>query len=95
MEVEKLSKAMTETHAQVAENATRDRKAALQKQNDKMHMRSPNFQVGDYVLVSEHRESGTSKLQVKWKNMRSVTSVEFGYMFVVENLLSEELKAAH
>jgi uncharacterized protein YueI len=32
MEVEKMSKAMTEIHAQVAENATRDRKAATQKQ---------------------------------------------------------------
>jgi hypothetical protein len=30
MEVEKLSKAMTEIHAQVAEKATRDRKAVYQ-----------------------------------------------------------------
>jgi hypothetical protein len=65
MEVEKLSKAMTEMHAQVAEKATRDRKAAIQKHNDKTHVRSPNFQVGDYVLVAEHRKSGVSKLQVK------------------------------
>jgi hypothetical protein len=57
MEVEKLSKAMTEIHAQVAEKATR-RKAAIQKHNDKTHVRSPNFQVGDYVLVAEHRKSG-------------------------------------
>jgi hypothetical protein len=47
MEVEKLSKAMTEIHAQVAEKATRDRKAAIQKHNDKTHVRSPSFQVGD------------------------------------------------
>jgi hypothetical protein len=64
MEVEKLSKAMTEIHAQVAEKATRNRKAAIQKHNDKTHVRSPNFQVGDYVLVAEHRKNGTSKLQV-------------------------------
>jgi hypothetical protein len=42
MEVEKLSKAMTEIHAQVAEKATRDRKAAIKKHNDKTHVRSPN-----------------------------------------------------
>jgi hypothetical protein len=60
MEVEKLSKAMTKIHAQVADKATRDRKAAIQKQNDKTHVRSPNFQLGDYVLVAEHRKSGTS-----------------------------------
>jgi hypothetical protein len=66
MEVEKLSKAMSEIYTQVAEKATRDRKAAVEKHNDKTHVRSPNFQVGDYVLVAEHRKSGVSKLQVKW-----------------------------
>jgi hypothetical protein len=95
MEVEKLSKAMTEIHAQVAEKATRERETAIQKHNDKTHVRSPNFQVGDYVLVVEHRKSGVSKLQVEWKGPRRVASVESNYVFVVENLLTKELKAAH
>jgi Chromo (CHRromatin Organisation MOdifier) domain len=95
MEVEKLSKAMTEIHAQLAEKATRDLTAAIQKHNDKTHVRSPNFQVGDYVLVAKHRRSGVSKLQVKWKGPRRVASVESDYVFVVENLLTKELKAAH
>jgi hypothetical protein len=50
--------------------------------------------VEDYVLVAEHRKSGTSKLQVKWKGPRRVASVESDYVFVVENLLTKELKAA-
>jgi hypothetical protein len=79
----------------VAEKATRDRKDAIQKRNEKMHVRSPNFQVGDYVLVAEHCKSGVSKLQVKWKGPRRVASVEFDYVFVVENLLTKDLKAAH
>jgi hypothetical protein len=58
-------------------------------------VRSPNFQVGEYVLVAEHRKSGVSKLQVKWKGPRRVASVESDYVFVVENLLTKELKAAH
>jgi ribosomal protein S17 len=95
MEVEKLSKSMTEIHAQVAEKATLDRKAAVQKHNDKMHVRSPNFKVGEYVVVEEHRKSSKSKLQVKWKGLRRVASVESDYVFVVENLLTKELKAAH
>jgi hypothetical protein len=95
MEVEKLSKAMTEIHAQVAGKVMRDRKDAIQKHNDKTLVRSPNFQVGDYVLVAEHRKSGVSKLQVKWKGPRRVASVESDYVFVVENLLTKELKAAH
>jgi hypothetical protein len=75
MEVENLSKAMTEIHEQVAEKATRDSKTAIQKHNDKTHVRSPIFQVRDYVLVAEHRKSGVSKLQVKWKGPRRVASV--------------------
>jgi hypothetical protein len=47
------------------------------------------------VPVAEHRKSGTSKLQVKRKGPRRVASVESDYVFVVENLLTKKLKAAH
>jgi hypothetical protein len=72
MEAEKLSMVMTETHAHVAEKSTRDRKAAVQKHNDKTHVRTSNFQVGDDVLVAEQRKSCVSKWQVKWKGPRRV-----------------------
>jgi hypothetical protein len=36
-----------------------------------------------------------SKSQVKWKVLRRVASVQSDYVFVVENLLTKELKAAH
>jgi hypothetical protein len=84
---------MTEIHAQVAEKATRDRKAAIQKHNDKTHVRSPNFQVGDYVLVAEHHKERKAKLQVMWKGPRSIASVEYGYVFVAKNLVRKELNA--
>jgi hypothetical protein len=64
----------------VADKAKRDRKAAIQNHNDKTHVWSPNFQVEDYVLAAEHRKSGMSKLQVKWKGMRRVASVESDYV---------------
>jgi hypothetical protein len=51
--------------------------------------------VRDYVLVSEIYKSGVSKLQVKWKGPHCVASVESDYVFIVENLLTKELKAAH
>jgi hypothetical protein len=72
----------------------RVRKAAIQKHNDKTHVRSPNFQVGEYVLVAEHRKIGTSKLQTKRNGPRRVASVESDYVFFIENLLTMELKAA-
>jgi Chromo (CHRromatin Organisation MOdifier) domain len=95
MKVEKLSKSMTEIHAQVAKKATRDRKAAIQKHKYKTHVRSPNFQVEDYVIVAEHRKIGVSRFQVRWKGPRRVASVESDYVFFVENLPMKELKAAH
>jgi hypothetical protein len=42
MEAESLSKAMTEIHAQVAQKATRDHKAAIKNQNSNKYARSPN-----------------------------------------------------
>jgi hypothetical protein len=73
---------MTEIHAQVAKKATRDRKAAIQKHNDKTHVQSPNFQLGDYVMIAKHRKSGTFKFQAKWKGPRRVASVESDYVLV-------------
>jgi hypothetical protein len=51
--------------------------------------------VGDYVPVVEQHKRGVSRLQVKWKGPRRVAIVESDYLFVVENLLTKELKAAH
>jgi hypothetical protein len=94
IEFEKLSKAMTKIHAQVAGKAARDCKAAFKKHNDKTHVRSPNFQVGDNVLVAEHRKSCTSKLQAIKKGPRHVVSVVSSYVIVVKSLLTKDLKAA-
>jgi hypothetical protein len=58
-------------------------------------VRSPNFQLNHYVLVAEHRKSGLSKLQVKWKGACRVASVESDFVFIVENLPTKEVKAAH
>jgi hypothetical protein len=58
-------------------------------------VRSPNFQEGDYVVVAEHRRSGMSKLQVKWRGPHRVASVKSDYVLVAENLFTKELKAAH
>jgi hypothetical protein len=62
VDVEKQSKAMTQIYAQMAQKSTRDRKDAIQNNNNMTHVRSPNFQVEDYVLVAEHRKSGKFNL---------------------------------
>jgi ribosomal protein S17 len=95
MEVEKMSKAMKiSTHTWRRKPRVIAR-LVFQKHNNKTHVRSPNFQVGDYVLVAEQRKRCVSKLHVKWKGPRRVASMESDCVFVVENLLTKELKAAH
>jgi hypothetical protein len=49
-----MSQTRKEIHAQVAEKSTRNSMAAIQKHNDKSHVRSPNFEVSDFALVAEH-----------------------------------------
>jgi Chromo (CHRromatin Organisation MOdifier) domain len=63
MEVEKLSKAMTEIHAQVAEKATRDRKAAIQKHNDKTHVQSPTSKWATTCLSKELKAAHAARLR--------------------------------
>jgi hypothetical protein len=62
IEVESFSKAVTEIHAQEAEKSTSDCKAAIQKHNIKTHVRSPNFRVDDFMLVTGQRKSSKSKI---------------------------------
>jgi hypothetical protein len=95
MEVGKLSKTGMEVHAQMAEKIMRDHTAGSQMHNDKTHVRSPNFQVRDYVLVAEHHKSGTFKLQVKCTGPRGIANERPDYVFVVKSLLTKEFKAAH
>jgi hypothetical protein len=94
MKIEKLSQARTEINLQLTAKATHDHKAAIQENNKKMHVLSPNFQVQNYVLVADYRASGTPKLQLKWKGSHPDDwGVEL--YVVVENMLTEEVKAAH
>jgi hypothetical protein len=82
---------MVEFHARMEEKITRGRKAAIQKHNDKTHVRSINCHVGDYVLVAEHGKSGSSKLQVTWIGPRRVARVDSDHVLTVDNLLAKEL----
>jgi hypothetical protein len=55
----------------------------------------PNLQAGEYFLFAGLRKSGTSKLLAKIKGPRRIGSVESDYVFVEENFVTEELKAAY
>jgi hypothetical protein len=59
---------------------------------DLLAVTTQHFAYRDLIRsIAQH----TSKMQVKWKGPRRVASVESDYVFVVENLLTKELKAVH
>jgi hypothetical protein len=87
-------KVFNEDSRKVVEKAMRYRKDFMQKNNGKIYVRSQNFQVSDYVLVAEHRQSSLPKLHAKWKGPCRIASLEFVCLFAVEILLMMELKPA-
>jgi hypothetical protein len=47
------------------------------------------------VLVSDQINKSRSKLQVKWKGPRRIIRVESELLYVVENLITKDVKAVH
>jgi hypothetical protein len=55
----------------------------------------PNFGVGDYVLVAIPEKQHGNKLTLAWHGPYRVTDTHKGYVFSVENLLTNEIKEIH
>jgi hypothetical protein len=79
----------------VAKKATRDRKLLLRSKTTRRMCGRRTSKWATTCLSRNIARAGKSKLQVKWKCPRRVASVESDYVFVVENLLTKDLKAAH
>jgi Chromo (CHRromatin Organisation MOdifier) domain len=95
VEVGKTSEVMAEIHRQVAIKSTKSRLQAIDQLNEHTHVHTPNFAVGDFVLVADPVKQGKSKLQVKWKGPRRIVGVESEFVYLVENMTTKDVKAAH
>jgi Chromo (CHRromatin Organisation MOdifier) domain len=71
------------------------RTQAIERHSKRTHVHSPNFAVGDYVLVADPVKQGKSKLQVKWNGPRRVIGVESELVFLLDNITTKDIRAAH
>jgi len=65
VKVDQLAAALENIHRDVATRRTRKREEAVAMHNAKTHVRSVNFELGDYVLVARQASKG-HKLHVRW-----------------------------
>jgi hypothetical protein len=89
--VEVLESALEKMHREVAEKSAQLR-AKKRAQKDQFR-RTPNFQVGDYVLVGlpEPTVAG-KKLYLKWRGPYRVLATQNNYVFEVENIIDKRSK---
>jgi hypothetical protein len=70
-------------------------KAARGRKKKAFGVRAANFALGDYVLMSSQLDAGRPKLQVVWKGPCRVVRVVSDWVFEVENLVTNQVSAAH
>jgi hypothetical protein len=89
--VEDLESALVLMHREVADKSAKSR-AQKRAQKDQFR-RSPNFQVGDYVLIGlpEPNIAGR-KLYLKWRGPYRIIAAQNNYVFEVENIIDKSRK---
>ena len=94
LEFQKLQLRRNELHSATAQIASNLRKQARDHHNNKVHIKTPNFTIGDFVLVGALQKS-RQKLKVKWMGLRRITKALSGWVFEVENLITKKLEKVH
>ena len=92
--MEDLETAFSKMHRKVAEKSAQLR-AKKRAQKDSFR-RTPNFQVGDYVLVGipEPTIAG-KKLYLKGRGPYCITDTKNNYVFEVENIINNQKQIVH
>jgi hypothetical protein len=54
-----------------------------------------NFHIGDYVLIAKNVTKSNSKLYLTWKGPYHIVSSRQGYVFDVEDIITQEARTVH
>lgn len=90
-----LAKFIEDMHRDVKETRTRIRERAIKAHNDKTHVHTAQFDIGDFVLVAKESSTKGSKLLLKWVGPRRVTRAVSEHTYEVQNILNESLSLVH
>ena len=89
--MEDLETALSKMHREVVEKSAQLR-AKKRAQKDPFR-RTPNFQLGDYVLIGIPEPTvGGKKLYLKWRGPYRITDTKNNYVFEVENIINNKKK---
>lgn len=76
MEIHKIQEALVHMHRDVSARRLALLEAVIKGHNRKTRFRSPNFSIGDYVLVAKRLAKDGHKPQLQWKGLQGITRTE-------------------
>ncbi len=85
-ELRKTAAALDQLHQECSDVSTQRRQQARDRHNRKRHVKRPNFEIGDYVLVANLLRNG-NKLNATWKGPKRIVGVVETLEFEVQDML--------
>lgn len=94
MQIDSIQKAMEDMHRSSAETISRKRATSVREHNRKTNIVSPNFNIGDLVLVRSARKSG-HKLKFVWMGPRVIVKAISMLVYTVRDLITGDEEQVH
>jgi len=86
LEIKRVQDALEGMHRKISGLTSASRKKRIDLHNARTHVRTCNFDVGDYVLWGVKQRSIQRKLSLCWQGPRRVVRVLSDYLFETEDL---------
>ena len=92
--IDELQDALDKMHLDVATRVRRNRARSIKAHNCKTKIITPNFEVGDFVLVRRAQDKG-HKLTFKWQGPKRITKIVSPLVYEVTSLVSNKFENVH
>ena len=94
MKIESLQISFDNMHTEVNEKVTANRKKQIAHHNRKTNIITPDFSVGDFVLIRCAQDKG-HKQSFRWIGPRQIVSVVGDVVYDVKNLVDGKVERVH
>lgn len=94
MNIDSLQEAFINMHKDVGERVTENRKRQISQHNKRTNIVTPNFMVGDCVLVRRAHDRG-HKMKFRWTGPRVIVAVIGEVVYDVMSLLDKKIERVH
>ena len=94
MKIESLQTSFDNVHKEVNEKVTSNRNKQIAHHNRKTNIITPDFSVGDFVLIRRAQDKG-HKQSFRWIGPRQIVSVVGDVAYDVKNLVDGKVERVH